>query len=226
MTTTRFGLAIVVAVCLCLPACLVPPFSSLQDARMAGPGNIEMTPFYSSIGASGGGGTQHLQDDFGVQALLGVAKRVDLGFRYEYFRHPDSGDEYDDGYGAHVIAFGPNFSLVKDALALALPVGFATGEGIKIRETWQFQPTLIATLPLDKSLDVSVSGKALIPFQKGSVTMYALDFGFAIRPMTGRVTFRPEAGFLFSSGGSGFDFHLSLGLSFRFGKGTKPVIRG
>ena len=205
-----------VVIALSLPACLVPPFSELQDARLVGQGRIEMTPFASTISAEGQ--TNHVQNDFGVQAGVGVLSFMDFRFRYEYLYHPDSGDAYDESYGAHVLAVGPKFSLVKNILALYLPIGFGFGEDVKISETWQFHPTLIATAPLAKGFTLSVSAKALIPLYSGGNTLYAVNLGMGIAPNAGPVTLRPEAGILFDTKGSGIYFHLSFGLSFRFGR--------
>ena len=207
-----------VAIALSLPACLVPPFSEIQDARLAGQGKIELTPFASTISASNEGETSHIQNNFGIQAGVGVLSFMDFRLRYEYLNHPKSGSEYDSSYGAHVLAGGPKFSLVKDILALSLPVGFAFGGDVESSETWQFHPTLIATAPLAKALTMSLSAKALIPLQSGGNTLYAVNLGMGITPNGSPVTIRPEAGILFDTEGSGFDFHLSLGLSFRIGR--------
>jgi hypothetical protein len=208
------GLGIVIGLCAAAPACLVPPFSTLQDAKLVGPGKVEVTPFYSSIGASSEGETKHMQDDFGVQAEAGIFRWLDVGFRYEYLRHLDSGDRYDDSFDAHIVAAGPKFSLVKNRLSVALPVGFAFGVGV----TWEFQPTILFTLPVGSVVDINVSAKALIPVQSEGNTLYAVNFGLGIKPGEKALTLRPEAGLLFDTEGEGFYFHLSLGLSFRFGK--------
>jgi len=218
MKNARFGLLAVIALCVGLPACLVPPFSSLQDARMVGAGHTEVTPFYSSIGSSSEGQSQHLQDDIGLQALVGVAKWLDLGFRYEYLHHPSSGSQYDESVDAHVVAAGPKFSLIKDYLALCLPVGFAFGSNVDSASTWEFQPTLLLTIPAAKHFDINLSGKALIPLEKGAETYYAANLGFGFQPDGGAMIIRPEAGILFHPGDPGIDFQFSLGLSFRFGK--------
>ena len=200
-----------------MPACLVPPFSSLQDARLAGRGKIELTPFYSSIGSVSGGESSHSQDDYGLQGFWGAARWLDVGFRYEYLNYPGSGGEYDTSESAHTVAAGPKFSLIKDHVAVGLPVGFAFGEDIRPRDTWKFMPTALFTLPLWKTVDVNLSAKALIPLQRGPGTLYAVNVGLGIRPGGGAVNFRPEAGMLVGPGGGGWNYHLSLGISFKFG---------
>lgn len=211
------GLMAAAALIVGAAACVVPPFSTLQDARMAGPGRVELTPFYSSVGASNDGETNHVQDDFGLQGNVGLISWADLGFRYEYIRLSGS-DSSDGGYDTHVFAAGPKFSLVKDRLALSLPVGFGVGENVTMSETWQIHPTLLVTLPLAKVLDLNASAKVLIPFQKDRNTLYALNLGLGIRPGSGALIIRPETGLLFDPEGEGFYFHISVGLSARFGK--------
>jgi hypothetical protein len=201
-----------------MPACLVPPFSSLQDARLVGKGRVELTPFYSSIGSSSDGESSHVQNDYGVQGFWGVAGWLDVGFRYEYLYHPDSGSEYDASDSAHTVAAGPKFSLIKNHFALCLPVGFAFGKGVFPSDTWEFMPTAVFTLPLAKVVDLNLSARTLIPLHKGSDTLYAVNVGLGIRPGGGSLNFRPEAGVLFNPGEGGFNYHLSLGLSCRFGK--------
>lgn len=213
----RWGFAGAAILTIGMPACLVPPFSSLQDARLVGKGKIELTPFYSSIGSYSDGSSSHGQDDLGLQGLWGVARWLDVGFRYEYLYHPDSGSEYDASASAHTFGAGPKFSLIKNRLALCLPVGFAFGEDIHPGDTWEFVPAAVFTLPVGKAVDLNLSAKALIPLQKGSDTLYAFNLGLGIRPGGGALSFRPEAGLLFSPGGSGYNYHLSLGLSYRFG---------
>lgn len=214
----RLGLVLTASLAAGTSACLVPPFSSLDDARLAGKGRVELTPFYSAIGSSSDGESSHGQDDFGVQGFLGIARTVDLGVRYEYLHHSAS-DEYDVDASAHTLAFGPKFSVRKDRIALSLPVGFAFGEDIDTSGTWKFIPTVIWTLPAAKALDINLSAKALISLRKNAGDPgYAINLGLGIRPGGQAFVIRPEIGGLFYPGGSGFNYHLSLGMSYRFGR--------
>jgi hypothetical protein len=213
----RLGLVLTAALAAGTSACLVPPFSSLDDARLAGKGKVELTPFYSAIGGSSDGESSHTQDDLGVQGFLGIARRVDIGVRYEYLHHSASG-EYDSDASAHTLAMGPKLSLRRDRLALSLPVGFAFGEDVDTSGTWKIIPTVVWTLPAAEALDVNLSAKALVSLRKnGGRPLYAVNLGLGIRPGDHTLVIRPEVGGLFSSGGGGFNYHLSLGLSYRFG---------
>jgi hypothetical protein len=53
----------------------------------------------------------------------------------------------------------------------------------------------------------------LIPFHKGSDTLYAVNLGLGIRPGGGSLNFRPEAGVLFNPGGGAGDRALYPGSS-------------
>jgi len=212
-----WGLIVTAALAAGTQACLVPPFSCLDDARLAGKGKVELTPFYSAIGSMSGGESSHGQDDLGVQSFVGVARSLDLGVRYEYLHHSASG-EYDTDQSAHTLAAGPKFSVVTDRVALSLPVGFAFGEDIVTSGTWKFIPTVILTLPAAKALDVNLSAKALISLHRnGGDPGYAVNLGLGIRPGNHSLVIRPEIGGLFYPGGGGYNYHLSVGLSYRFG---------
>jgi hypothetical protein len=200
-------------------ACLAPPFSDLQSAKLAGKGRIELTPHGSMILSSSEGETDHIQDNLGLQVAAGITNFLDLRLRYEYLYHPDSGVEYDNSYSGHVFGFGPKFSLVKDRLAVFLPVGFAFGEDIEVAETWHFYPTVLLTSPISKNFEVNTSAKALIPFRKEQNTLYAVNLGLGISQNIRRWALRPEVGILFDTeGGGGFYLHFSLGFSYTLGK--------
>jgi len=215
MRNTRRGLGGILALCLGLTACLVPPFSSLQDARMVGSGKVEVTPFYSSIGAVGEASQQHIQDNFGLQAEFGLSAKADLMFRYEYMKLAPM--EYADGEAVHVLALGPKFRL-SDNSAFALPIGMAFGDGVDPFCTAEAQPTLLFTIPAGKALDFNLAAKVLVPIADPAGTLLAADLGLGLRPFGSGVTLRPEVGLLVSPQGGGADFHCSLGLSFRFTK--------
>jgi hypothetical protein len=200
-------------------ACLVPPFSDLQSAKLAGKGRVELTPHGSLILSSSEGEIDHIQDNLGLQVAAGITSFMDLRLRYEYLCHPDSGDKYDSSYSGHVFGFGPKFSLVKDRLAVFLPVGFAFGEDIEVEDTWEFYPTVLLTSPISNAFEINTSAKALIPFRKEQNTLYAVNLGFGISQDLRRWALRPEVGILFDTGGNGgFYFHFSLGFTYALGK--------
>lgn len=196
-----------------------PVFSDLQSARLAGPGRVEVTPSATTTHFSGDEESAKVQDEFGLQAATGVHDRVDLRFRYVRVLPEELDDDIaGDSMGVNVVAFGPKVGLVKDRLALAIPVGFAFGGDIDSGETWEIQPTLIGTLPVARHVDVIAAGKIIYPFAaEDPETFVALNLGLGLGP-SGKWVIRPETGFLWNPGEGGHYWHLSLGASYLFGK--------
>ena len=188
----------------------VTPFSELQSAKLVGPGKIEATPSFSTVSRSSEGESEHIQNHFGIQAAVGVHRIMDFRFRYERVILDSS---FSDSFGVNVMGFGPKFSLVKDRMALYLPVGFAFGNETEISETWQFHPTLLYTVPVNKNFEFNPSAKVLIPFKKEQGTFFAINFGAGISTNLERWAIRPEIGFLFDPGESGYAMQLSIGFS-------------
>ena len=208
------GIVIAILLAAGMPACLVPPFSSLQDARLAGKGKVELTPFGTAVSPFG----QNSQTDLGLQLLWGVSRKLDLGFRYEYLFSPGGDEGYDQDVSAHTFAAGPKVSLIRSHVALFLPVGFAVGGSVGSELIWEFQPTAIFTVPISGSVDLNASAKGLIPLNRDRDTLCAVDLGLGFRPGRGSWNFRPEIGILFNPKGGGSYFQASLGLSYRLGK--------
>jgi hypothetical protein len=188
----------------------VAPFSDIQSAKLLGPGNIEVTPSFSSVSVSSEGETDHVQNHVGVQAGFGLLKFMDLRMRYERI----TGDiDEEEGFGVNVLGFGPKFRLAKNWLALYIPVGFAFGEDIDIAETWQVHPTLLATWALGKSFELNPSAKVMIPLRGGEIdTLYAFNLGAAISTDVSKWAVRPEVGICTNFEGGHF-MQFSIGLT-------------
>jgi hypothetical protein len=186
----------------------VAPFSDLQSAKLLGRGNVEVTPSYTSVSATSEGETQHIQNHYGVQAGYGLFGFMDLRLRYE--RIDLNADE--DSIGVNVFGFGPKFRLFKNWLALYVPVGFAFGSDVQTSESWQVHPTLLATLPIGKSLEINPSAKVMIPFQGDYSTLYAFNLGLAISTDVSKWALRPEIGICTDFSGGHF-MQLSIGFT-------------
>lgn len=188
-----------------------PPFAELQGARMTGPRKLEVTAFYSSTTPhEEGESAERLYNHYGAMFSGGLSPKVDFRARIE--RIAVDG-EPDDAFT--VISAGPKFALQQDRVALYLPLGVATGEGVLLFETLQFHPTLLFTLPVSKSFELNPSVKALIPLHSdGGDVLVAGNLGAAIGPNISKWAVRPEIGMLKNVGESGYVFHFSLGFSF------------
>jgi hypothetical protein len=184
-----------------------PVFSDFQSAKLVGRDRVELTPSASTVSFSESG---HVQNEYGLQLGEGVLDHMDL--RVGYVR----------AAGVNGFGFGPKIALVKDRLALALPVGFAFGEDVEISETWTAHPTLLLTQPVTRRLEVNASAKGLIPLTEDwGGTLVAFNVGLGIGDLE-RWAIRPEIGFLFDPGESGHFTQFGLGFTV-FGGKRKPV---
>jgi len=190
-----------------------PVFSELQSARLVGKNKFELTPLFSTVSATGENNTDHLQNELGLQAIFGLSDAVDLRFRSEVI-WAYAGDYYD----ANVIfGLGPKFRILENKIALSLP--FGTVINSNIWHEWQFQPTLLLTLPAIKDkLDITLSPKYIIPFCDDCDNFGAINIGLAISSDLSKWAIRPEYGHLYDFGSEGHVGQFSIGLSKTFGK--------
>jgi hypothetical protein len=218
--TSDSPVRLIAAAMLVMTAACAAPFAEMQSARLAGPGRVEVTPAYSYMDAIEDGETAKLQDVFGLHLATGLTQRIDLRARLEHIRvDDDAGIDF----SATTIGVGPKFGLIPNQLALYLPIGFAFGEDIEVSETWQFHPSLIATLPVARTLEINTGFKALIPIAGSDdpdddEVLIAFNAGLGISPDLSRWAIRPEIGFLRNPGESGTIRHFSLGLTVFLGE--------
>lgn len=185
----------------------VTVFSDLQGARTVGKGNVELTPSFSSVSVSGDGETEKAQTHIGLQTAVGLSPTIDIRARYEYIWLAGS-----DGDGISAIGIGPKFSLLKDHIAVYVPIGRALGEGTS--ETYQLHPTFLFSLGLKKDiLDLNLSPKYLISFCEDCESLFALNIGLAISSDLNAWAIRPEFGLLFKPGEEGHASQFSIGVS-------------
>jgi hypothetical protein len=199
-----------------------PTFSDLQSARLVGPGGMEITPSYSQVHYSDDEDLDIVQHHFGVQFATGIGSGIDLRLRYESI-HAD-GDWDDEGGNwsgmepmfdaVNVFGIGPKFGLVKDRLALFVPVGFAFGSDIQTGETVQIQPTLLFSVPFDRHIELTTGAKALLSLDSDNDDLYALNLGLGLSKDLTSWAVRPEVGLLRNPGEDGTFWHFSLGFSF------------
>lgn len=207
LVSRNAGTAAVLAVVLSSSACA---FSDLQSARLAGPGRWEVTPGYSSTSFSNRGETERVVNQFGVQVATGLTPRVDLRVRYDYIDFVD--DDEDEGVG--IVGFGPKFGLVKDRLALYAPVGFTFGRDIESSDSWQFQPTVLLTYPVNDHAEITTSGRGVIWLSEDDLeNLFGANLGLGLSSDLDRWVIRPEVGFLKDPGEEGTLWQWSLGFS-------------
>jgi hypothetical protein len=190
-----------------------PVFSELQSARLVGKGNLELTPAYSTVSVSGDGETEGLQNEIALHAAYGLSSKIDFRMRYHYIWL--KGDDF--GNNANILAFGPKISLLENKIALSLPVGTAFGDDIT--DAWEFQPSLLFTLPaVEDKLDVTLAPKYIFTFCEECDDYFAINFGLAISTDLSSWAIRPEYGLLYEFGEEGHIGQFSIGISKTIGK--------
>jgi hypothetical protein len=186
-----------------------PVFSDLQSAKLVGRGKVEVTPGFSSVSFSGPEDSGHVQNHVGVQVAAGVHDKIDLRVRYERV-------EVEDGPGVNVLGFGPKIQVVKDHVAVYVPVGLAFGGGIESGKSWAVHPTLLLTGQVHPSVELNGSAKYLVPLnEEGGDNLVAFNVGLGLGPAQGRWAIRPEFGMLFNPGEEGHFNQFSIGFSIR-----------
>jgi hypothetical protein len=193
-----------------------PVFSEMQTARLAGEKQVELTPFFTSTSTgnkSEGIDNESVQTHLGLQVAYGVSPVVDFRFRFESV----SANVAEQGDDIGVIGFGPKFSLIKDRLALSTIFGTPLGKGIS--NSWQFQPSLIGTLPVIKDkIDFTVAPKAVISICDDCENYFAVNTGLSFSSNLNKWALRTEYGRLFYGEDEGRASHFSVGFTVNLGR--------
>ena len=187
-----------------------PVFSEVQNARVVGKKHFELTPIFSTVSASDGNNSEHIQTEYGLRAAIGLTDKMDFQVKSEVV--PYQGSDYSDT--GFIIGFGPKISLMENKVALSLPfVGFYE---------WEFQPALLLTWPaIPNKLDITISPKYIFTFCEACQDFGAINFGLAISSDLSKWAIRPEYGRLYDYGEKGYVGQFSIGLSKTFGKGVE-----
>jgi len=191
-----------------------PTFSTLQSAKLVDKGKFEVTPSFSMVYFSDEDSMVHCQNHYGFQVAYGLQDKLDFHLRYEFINVPPIEELYGESFNVNVLGFGPKIGIVKDRIAFCVPIGFAFGGDIGgISETWQFHPTLIATLPVGNNFEFNPSSKLLVPLSGNSDILIAFNLGAGISTNLDKWAIRPEAGFLLNPGEEGHFTHVSIGVT-------------
>lgn len=229
--TIGFGSILFLVTCL-LASCAIP-FSDFQTAKTVGKGKVEFSPFYSMYF----GNPQYLEEsenldlDLYVLPMALVGLNVDFGLTEQM----DLRTTLSTCFYETTLGLAPKYSLVKDRLALSVPLGIVfnvDGNSMVYDDndmyydeafrTYYIQPTLLATFPVNDIMDFTVSPKAIL-YTSGSVWQnpkLAMNFGINLHTRNDRFSFRPEFGLatpLDYPFGPATYFHLGLGLAFKIG---------
>ena len=200
-----------------------PVLSDLQSARHLEEGQIEVTPAGSWQGWSKER-DQDQQYHVGVQAGLGVSKKLEARLRYELINYSVDFSDTDDPFfspesetlNIHSLAMGMKYSLIEDRLSVYLPVGFGFGSDAgDVSQTLQAQPTLLFTHRFADFVEVTPSVKYLWLFDNDD--FYGFNLGAGLSTDLDKWAIRPEFGYFNNSSVGGYFWHFSVGFSWRTG---------
>ena len=177
-----------IGVCLTAEGCFLPPAANVQDARTVGKGRVRAAGYWSGLKDTDAapGEDAKLADEFGGILGVGVSESAELQFRLERI---DFAQE-DDGY--QFLSFSPKFGLVRDKLAFMVPIGLYFGGGLQWQETFQIQPSLIGSAPVNDNFEVNMSGRFVVPFNSDLYKWAILGFGFGVSSDLDRWALLPE----------------------------------
>lgn len=210
-----------------------PVFSELQSARTAGKGQVELTAGYATVnnGEYRDGefimASEKVQEQIGLQAAYGITEDLDMRVRFEHITVAD------DGGNVNVLGFGPKYEIVDNIFSVYVPVGFAFGGDFqgKIEDTWEIHPTLLATVPFNKYIELNTSSKFIHAFHKDGWNYMAFNAGLGLSTDLDKYVVRPEYGWAWCTNDNNSDKfrQFSIGVTIypnMFGSiGTKTVNR-
>ncbi|MBL7848650.1 MAG: hypothetical protein JNL40_14360 [Cyclobacteriaceae bacterium] len=206
----KIGLGLVLMMAMSTLFRCAPIASEMQSARLAGKGQVEVTPQYSEIHfrqvsamPDESKNTEVKGHLLGLQAAYGVTNTMDMRLRVEQIRFR--------GNTQYVFSVGPKFSLVRDRIALFVPIWFVDAKPA------QTQPTLVFTLPVIRNkVEFNPSAKTIISvsgYDPMNGLMIAFNAGFAISTDLSRWALRPEYSVVYDIKGGNRLGSFSLGLS-------------
>ena len=187
------------------------PFSSdLQSARMVGKGRVEVTPEYSSIQFAEQerqlekGEVQKSTGTLkGLQVAYGLSEKIDFRVRAEHFEFRN--------ISTYVFSIGTKMSLVKDRVALYLPIWFVDFKPAAI------QPTLLLTFPVVKNkIEFNPSVKNIISlggYDPNSTFLVGVNAGLGISTDLSKWALRPEYSMVYNVAEKCQYRSFSIGLS-------------
>lgn len=193
-----------------------PIASELQSAHLVGRHKAELTTSYANMQfrkpsvQTDEGDTKATRGRLlGVQAAYGLSDHVDLRMRIEQFNFR--------GKENFVFSIGPKVMVVRDRIALYVPVWFADYKPI------QTQPTLLVTIPLVRNkLEFNPSVKSILTvsgYDPMNQVMVGTNFGFAVSTDLNRWSIRPEFGTIYDLKGHNQFGCFAIGITIYFGRG-------
>jgi hypothetical protein len=219
-SNTRAGAAAVsLAALLVAPGCFT--YSSFQSARI-----VERGDPIGTIAVSKNDILNEETDDaswIAIEGFLrfGIANRVDGGLALSVFRGVPA------DWGAGVVTADVRVGVIKDHLAVAVPVCVTIGDFYLA--SLRTQPGMVATVPLGERAEINGSVRAHVFVRVPDLFAVGYNLGLGLRNETGAWTVRPEIGWMRFVGepNDGLTyFQFGLGFEYREKADTKKKESG
>lgn len=127
-----------------------------------GKSNLELMSTYSAFVTSIFEDTDHYANQYGMQAGYGLGQNFDFQFQYGLTQYLIGNDDQ----LRHQFAFGPKLAMLKDRLAIRLPVSFLAGAYVRTSESWELLPTLFFSQKIEQISELNGSITAIIPLNR------------------------------------------------------------
>ena len=198
---------------------IAPITNQYEKAGTLKKGNVELAGNFTSYSVAGGGGSESVNNNFGLRAGYGVSDKVDIKFRYERLKPSEAIEE--NGNTVSYFSVIPKIALVPNKLSLLIPFSHYSTKAEKgsgYDEDYDFNsiaPQLIYTLTNKKNTaDVSFGLKADYLFSDGSGgVLFGATIGGGFSSDLNKWAIRPEVGILSIGGGASF-FSYGIGAQF------------
>lgn len=174
-------------------------FTDFQSAKTVGKGNFEIAPNFSL----------DFNKDFrypnlGFNLDYGVTDRFDMRASFS-------------GGIISMISLAPKVNLIKDRFSITMPVGtFLANKDLDIERVWVYQPTLLMTLPIRESLELTFAPKVVFlrnTSQGWQKPEFAPNIGLSYHRPGSFITYRPEVGISFMY--TTMDVHVGMAVAFK-----------
>jgi hypothetical protein len=181
-------------------------FSNFQNARTLEQGEFDLSA--EAIGVYPSATEQPISGyGSGLRIGYGILQKFTLSTHYYYFWiQPWDYIQY------HYLSVEPKMGIVPDLLAITIPMGVCFGRFTGAAESFQIAPTLIATIPVSKTMEINGSLKAIV-FPDSWDNILVATLGTGLSNDLSRWALRPEVSIGFNPETAKTIFAIGAGLS-------------
>lgn len=196
-----------------VPGCFT--YSSYQSARIVERGQPQVTFAISNSNIEGGGAEAGGWLAFETCLRSGVAKRLDASAMLSIFQ------SVPENFGAAVVTVDVRAGIIENYIAFAFPVVVTMGDFYLA--SLRIQPGFVATVPLGTRLEITGAARAHTFVRVPELFAMGYNIGLGIKTESGRLTVRPELGWMKFRGEENNQTYFQYGLGLEFGS-PKPKV--